>query len=642
MNRRHAFISLVLFIVFLSNALPASAFDEFSHLWSQRFGSDTYSDYGQSVAIDGADNVVVTGSFGDTADFGGGDLVSNGYWDIFLAKYDATGTHLWSKRFGGTSDDNGYSVTADASGNVVVVGGFQETVDFGGGNRVSAGGDDIFIAKYDANGMHLWSHRFGSVEYDAALSVAVDALGDLWVTGYFCHTVDFGGGDLECAGATDIFLAKYDANGVHLWSKRFGGTEYDGALSLAVDGSENASVTGYFGGTVDFGGGDLESAGGNDIFLAKYGSGGAHLWSQRFGDGTHDNGASVTTDGSRNVLVAGRFQGTVDFGGGDLESAGETDIFLAKYDASGVHQWSRRFGSTNIDNVSSVAADESGNVTVTGDFFGTVDFGGGDLISVANDIFVAEYNAVSGAHFWSERFGDASSDHGKAVAVDGAGSVVVTGDFRGTVDFGGGDLSAGETDIFLAKYADRSVAVAIASFDAEAHDGVVALRAVFRSNLAVEAVRVYRSRENSGFARIATVTDVEHDHFAYIDRDVMPGTTYRYQIGVVDGDGEFLSPIALASVGRSVARLEQNAPNPFNPSTFISFTLPDEAQVTLSIHDAGGALVRVLLDAVRDRGTHRVAWDGRNDQGTPMSSGVYFYRLHAGKFTESRKMVLVK
>ena len=121
----------------------------------------------------------------------------------------ATGDHLWSNRFGGTSSEYGHSVAIDSAGNVLVTGYFQGTADFGGGGLTSAGDLDVFVAKYDASGKHLWSKRFGGTSGDYGLSVAIDSAGNVLVTGYFQGTVDFGGGGLTNAGSVDIFVAKF-------------------------------------------------------------------------------------------------------------------------------------------------------------------------------------------------------------------------------------------------------------------------------------------------------------------------------------------------------------------------------------------------------------------------------------------------
>jgi hypothetical protein len=187
----------------------------------------------------------------------------------------------------------------------------------------------------------------------------------------------------------------------------------------------------------------------------------------------------------------------------------------------------------------------------------------------------------------------------------------------------------------------QPVSVAITSFDASAKDGIVSLRAAFRSDLGVEVVNVYRGGETGPLARIESVAQGGTD-FEFTDKWVTPGATYRYQIGVVDAEGEFYSPVATVSVKALTAALEQNNPNPFNPSTTIRFTVPEPGHVALHVYDANGQLVRTLIDGVRVDGTHDATWDGRDNSGAAVGSGVYFYRLTAGKFSESKKMVLLK
>ncbi len=635
-----AVIAIALGFLVIVFAIPCPALVP-AHLWSQRFGGTT-SEISYGVAVDGSGNVLVTGYFAGTVDFGGGNLVSAGGADIFVAKYDVSGAHLWSQRFGGTGFDYGYAVAVDGLGDVVVTGIFQGTVDFGGGNLGSAGGNDIFVAKYDASGAHLWSHRFGSTSSDQGNAVAVDGSGNVVVAGYFFGTVNFGGGNLVSAGIYDIFVAKYDAGGAHLWSRRFGGTSDDYGYGVAVDGSGNVVVTGYFAGTVDFGGGNLVSAGGADIFVAKYDVSGAHLWSHHFGGTGFDYGYAVAVDGSGNVVVTGYFVGTANFGGGNLGSAGSWDIFVAKYNASGAHQWSQRFGGTGVDYGDAVALDGSGNVVVTGYFAGTVNFGGGDLMSAGSyDIFVAKYDA-SGAHLWSQRFGSMSTDYGFGIAMDGVGNVVVTGTFEGAVDFGGGNLvSVGAQDIFLAKYGEETVPVLISRFDATARPGGVDLTWELSSDEALEGFALYRGQGQAPSVVIAT-GDAQTTH-SYMDTSVEAGKTYQYELMIrtLNGD-EFRSPVATVTMPRAVITLAQNFPNPFNPQTTIEYTVSSLASVSIDIFDASGALVRRLDQGVREAGSYSAEWDGRDAANRSVGSGVYFYRLAGVKSAETRKMVLVK
>ena len=527
-----------------------------THEWSQRFG-DTSFDSGEAVAVDALGNVIAVGYYEGTANFGSGGLLSAGAADIYVAKYDANGVHQWSQRFGDTLCDESYGVAVDDSNNVIVVGHFEGNVNFGGGNLASLGDYDIFVVKFDANGAYQWSKRFGNDLRDRAWGVAVDASSNVVVTGSFRGVVNFGGGNLTSVGANDTYIAKFDQNGVHQWSQRFGSTVQDEGYGVAVDASANVMITGYFNGTANFGGGNLVSAGLTDIFVAKYNSSGVHQWSKRFGDTSFDNGEGVASDASGNMLVTGHFGNTVNFGGGDLTSVGSRDIVVAKYDANGVHQWSQRFGSTSGDFGYSAVTDASSNVFVTGCFAGTVDFGGGGLGSVGgDDIFVAKYDA-NGVHQWSQRFGGVESDCGYAVGVDASGGVTATGYFAGTVDFGGGDLiSAGSDDIFLVKYSESTVAA------------------------------------------------------------------------------ETIAPMSVA--------LSQNFPNPFNPQTTLSFSLPHQSHVRLSIYNIAGRLVRTLINEERAAGRYSAAWEGRDNTGGLVASGVYLYRMEAAEFVQTRRMVLLR
>jgi hypothetical protein len=208
-----------------------------------------------------------------TVNFGGGVLTSAGSEDIFLAKFASGGSHQWSKRFGDVStDQQAWGVAIDGSGNAIVAGHFTGSVDFGGGALPNAGGQpDIFVAKFGSDGAHVWSESFGDAYAQSASAVAVDPSDNVLVAGGFNGTVNFGGGTLTSGGAKDVFLAKLTPEGAHIWSKGFGDADYQEAQAVATDASGDALVAGYFAGAIDFGGGTLTSAGGEDAFVAKFG-----------------------------------------------------------------------------------------------------------------------------------------------------------------------------------------------------------------------------------------------------------------------------------------------------------------------------------------------------------------------------------
>jgi hypothetical protein len=273
--------------------------------------------------------VVVTGYFQRTADFdpsaGTANLTSAGGSDIFIAKYNSSGDYLWANGIGGTGGDQGTSLTFDGSGNVVITGYFNGTVDFDPSaitdNLASAGGNDIFIAKYNNSGDYVWAKGIGGTGFDNSYSLTLDGSGNVVITGYFNGTADFdpsaSTANITSAGGNEIFIARYNSSGDYLWAKGIGGTGGNQGNSLTLDGSGNVFVTGYFTGTADFdpsaSTANLTSAGGTDIFIAKYNSLGDYVWAKGIGGTTNDSGNSLTLDGSGNLNVTGYFNGTADF-----------------------------------------------------------------------------------------------------------------------------------------------------------------------------------------------------------------------------------------------------------------------------------------------------------------------------------------
>lgn len=634
---------LLVGLLFLPDALRAAPV----HQWSKRFG-DAREEECPAVATDGSGNVFIAGLFYGTVNFGGGILTCDGSQDIFLAKFDMAGNHIWSKRFGNVGRSGAMSVATDGLGNVCITGYSTGSINFGGGNRFGVGEQDVFVAKFDAAGNHIWSNIFGAGSlgppyFQLGYDVAMDGSGNALVTGYCQGGVDFGGGPLSSAGQ-DVFIAKFDPSGNHLWSKSFGDANSQTSYSLAIDGSGDVVIAGEVYGSVNFGGGLLTSAGDADIFLARFDAAGNHLWSRRYGDGAYQIAFAVAIDGSNGISVTGPNYGTVDLGGGPLASTGSSDAFIAKLDAAGNHSWSRSFGDPSDQAPRSIAS--VGNETVvTGYFRGTIDFGGGILTSAGHaDIFITRFDA-SGYHLWSRQFGDAGSQVGLGVATDGFGGVIVAGIFSSTVDFGGGPLASAstESDIFLVRLADEAtVPVLITSFEATLRKTAVSLRWDVWSDEDIESFSLYR-REDAAALPIMIAEKYNASTRSYIDANVKPGNAYHYELVVHTRDGgEFRSPIVTAQIPSLTTSLDQNVPNPFNPETSIPFSLSREGRVTLRIYDASGRFVATLLDENRGAGEHVARWDGRDARGRASSSGVYFVRLESNGATQTRKLVLLK
>ena len=298
--------------------------------WAKQAGG-TYWDEGCDIAIDSSGNSYVTGYFYGTASFGSTTLTSSGDIDIFVAKLDSSGNWLWVKQAGGTSDDYGLGIATDSSGNSYVTGYFRGTASFGNTTLTSSGQDDIFVAKLDSNGNWLWAKKAGGTNNDEGRSIAIDSSGNSYVTGYFYSvTASFGSITLTSSGSYDIFVAKLDSSGNWLWVKQAGGNYWDMGYSIAIDSSGNSYVTGYFEGTASFGTTELTSSGDYDIFVAKLDSIGNWLGAKKAGGTLWDWSNGIATDSSGNTYLTGYFSGTASFGGINLTSSGGEDIFVAK------------------------------------------------------------------------------------------------------------------------------------------------------------------------------------------------------------------------------------------------------------------------------------------------------------------------
>ena len=370
-----------------------------AHLWSLRFGG-LDEDIGQSLEVDSKGNIVITGTFKGEADFGGGKpFASIGMTDAFVARYSPQGKHLWSRRVGGENEDRGYDLAIDSADNVIVTGYFTEPgINLGGEDLHSAGHADIFVVKYAPTSEHIWSWRIGGKVDDLGRAVAVDADDNIVLAGDFHEDIVLGGTTLTSAGNADVLLAKFDPDGKHLWSKRFGSYFHDFTVGIALDNNGHIAVTGGFEQNIDFGGGELKGEEKKEIFLTKLTGDGQHLWSKRFGSRDDDVGSGLAVDSYGNVYFSGWFWKGIDFGGGTLESAGQNDIVLAKYAPDGSFVWAKRFGDAGGDFGRAVAVDKTGSVVLAGTFRGTVDFGGdpiefsGTKEKSEGDAFVAKFS----------------------------------------------------------------------------------------------------------------------------------------------------------------------------------------------------------------------------------------------------------
>lgn len=436
-------------------------------VWAKQFTSAERI-AGRTLSLDGSGNMYVTGYFQATADLDPGPgttpLAPSGNWDVFVTKLDASGELIWAEQIGGNIQAYCRASVVDASGNLYLVGDFQGTADFdpgpGSSTLTSAGGNDIFVCKWNADGELVWARSMGGSSSDMGRSIAVDGNGNVYTVGTFQGTVDFDPGpgtfELTSAGGSDTFICKLDASGDLLWAKQLSGNSDVACRSIAVDGSGAAYITGHFFSTADFDPGpgvfNLSSAGARDVFVCKLDAAGDLVWAKRLGGGSDAFSTALTLDGSGQVLSTGYFAGTMDLDPGaathDVTSAGSYDVFVSKLDQDGDFLWGKHFGGPGEDLANGIAVDVNGGVYLTGYFNATADMDPSDMDSFTltsdgeEDIYINKLDAL-GNFVWAVSMGSPGWDVGSAIAVDPSGTIYATGHFYLSTDF-----DPSETDIF--------------------------------------------------------------------------------------------------------------------------------------------------------------------------------------------------
>ena len=439
----------------------------------------TADDRLNAMVVDNSGNLITTGYYTGTVDFagGGGDINSihssltylgNYTKDIFVAKYDSAGRHLWSRSFGNDGNSEmGQAVAVDGSGNIYVAGKTTQglnvrTIDFGCPNSDYQGAAlNAFIAKFNGQGQCQWV-RYISDDYDdVGTGVAVDGSGNVYMTGYFESSASFDGqqfggttftrvatGTLNGSGPSqyDGYLVKYNSNGVTQWVRRFGGSSSDQGHSVAIDPVDSGIVvTGTFYSSANFEDSDggnklpIASGGDRDGLLVKYSSSGQLLWAIPVGTAGTDTLSDGVVDTSGNVWVTGLLG---------------SQIYIAKYQGSNRQlAWPAKFFSAgSVGSGNSISVDSSGTATIGGYINATVDFGGGALTPQQADTFVVQYTAggayVAGS---GKLYGGGGYQFGM-VTVSGSGNRILGGYFPDFVTFGSNSYSsAGSSDIFIYK-----------------------------------------------------------------------------------------------------------------------------------------------------------------------------------------------
>jgi len=489
-------LEMILLALALLISPVLQAEDAYEVDWIDQYGTSIYdtsgyrSDHGKSVATDSNGNIYVTGDVGASLD---GETYNGGTADMFISKYDATGTRLWSRLLGSSSDnyynrDYGKSIAIDSNDNIYV-GGWTSGILPGQTSDDNQNGDG-FLVKYNTGGQLIWTRQFGMIGFvdvngadvevettDQVEAVTTDASGNIYVTGrsYRGTTVN-----------DQVFIKKFDAEGVELWGRQLSSLNphpaiVDQVTSITADSYGDVYVAGYTGDVfpnVSVNDNNI-NIGRTDAFLAKYDAEGNAVWIKQFGKTQLDYALSVTvgdngnltTGTAENIYVAGYY----------LDSY-ETDAFLIAYSQDGTEVWSKEFGANQINDrglevARSVSTDDSGNIYVAGSTTGGWIYDTwGYLIRFYgySDVYVVKFDN-SGEFIWYTGFGASYVDTAESITVDNSGNLYVVGTTESILALPTSyDKSPGYDDIFLTKLA-APAATNIAPFADAGQDQVLTL-----------------------------------------------------------------------------------------------------------------------------------------------------------------------
>ena len=347
-----------------------------------------------------------------------------GSQDVFIAKYNTNGVLQWVVSAGGSNGESGNGITIDNTGNVIVTGQFSGTAQFGSTSLTCATDPstllpsaDIFTTKLSGTGNFLWAKKGSADHADRGLDIATDLSGNIYVTGQFSDTITFD--NIHYNNMYNaIFLIKYNSSGAEQWFRKIGGSSMNIAYGIAVDVNSNIYLTGDFQGTLIFFGPpdvQLTNTYQNDIFIAKYNNAGSLLWSESDGSSSEVSSRNIALDDSSNAYIVGNFKCTFSeyadvYGQGTFNTVGYKDIFVTKYNSNGQRQWMRQGGGKKEDFGAGITVNTSKQPIITGCFYDKIFFPSSNNFTFPNSNYFSYANvAYSGTYCNDTNYGQYSA-----------------------------------------------------------------------------------------------------------------------------------------------------------------------------------------------------------------------------------------
>lgn len=464
--------------------------------WAQQNGGEG-EDVVRSLVVDPEGNTYITGYFTDVSYFGSEEseteIVSNGWYDVFVAKTSPEGNLVWIKTFGGTGFDLGTGISIDEEKNVYVTGVFEETVNFnpeGENSMTSAGQQDIFILKLSSDGSFNWVKPIGGTGYEETTSIGADSMGNVYATGYFYETVNFNpeGEVFEMTPqgslSSDGFIVKYAENGDFIWAQKFGGEGMDLPMEMKVMENGDMHLTGNFEGMADFNPNPSESSflmteeDFKGVFYLYLNNSGYLQQAVKVAEAPFEAiGMDLAIDNESNVYITGNFGGTITFASTNGEdsftftSNNYYNGFAAKINLEGNTLWAKHIAPVTVEETSSmgygIAVNENQEAFLSGFFSNTVAFDEFELTQ-QTDHYMTPYLAKineNGEFVFVTQFAGANFIDNHFIGTDAESNIYLSGTFEESGDLNpdpNGELiseSRGFRDLYVIKMNNEAMSV---------------------------------------------------------------------------------------------------------------------------------------------------------------------------------------
>jgi len=398
------------------------------------------SDYvgSRSISLDNTENIYTVGNY-STSTFTYGNLTLTNTSlasarDSYIAKHNSLGEIIWLKGISGSNNEEILKVKTDNNNNLYVLGGFNSPVlTIGNTTLTNSGYYDIYLAKFNSNGDLVWVKSISGANNESAEGLTVDSSGNIYVGGKFnSSSITIGSSVLNNSTSfAEAFLIKFDSSGNPLWNKVLSGSVDEYIEGINTDNSGNVFITGGFNSSsINFGTTTLTNTNAyNDIFIAKYNSTGIFQWAKKIGGNNDDYTRNIKIDTNGDILVTGHFTSTsLTLGTTTLSKISSQDIFITKYNTSGNLIWAKNAGNSGYNVATGLTTDTNNNIYISGAYNNSITFGTQpELISTGNqDVFLAKYDTAGNA-VWSKSNGGIYNDFGFAITNNSLNDIFLTG-----------------------------------------------------------------------------------------------------------------------------------------------------------------------------------------------------------------------